>query len=260
MKITISDGQKANKFSTILQHLKNLTDNVSFYFKVEGLYIQCMDDCHCCLFECTIASSWFDEYLFDPENDLSTIGISMPMFYKVVNVRHDSQKLELEVSGDDENHILINFVDSKDGKFDKYFQLSLIHIGYEPMAPTHIDTIVDLTMDGKTLSELVSQLMIFDDVLTLTFKEETIDLVSTGSEGTMKVDIKMDDVKEYAIAEEMTLTQSYSLKYIQLMCQFNKLSSDIKMGFSTNMPMTMKYDLGEESCVMFHLAPKLTDD
>ena len=62
------------------------------------------------------------------------------------------------------------------------------------------------------------------------------------------------------LSHSLMYCQDYSLKYIQLMCQFNKLSSDIKMGFSTNMPMTMKYDLGEESCVMFHLAPKLTDD
>jgi|LakMenEpi03Aug12_release.lakeMendotaPanAssembly.Ray.scaffolds.fasta_scaffold181065_3 proliferating cell nuclear antigen PCNA len=260
MKIVIKDTMKATKFSTIIQHLKNITDNVAFYFKTEGLYIQCMDGNHCCLFECTITSVWFDEYCFDEETDLAMIGISMPLFYKVINVRHESQRLELELNDAIPDHILLHFVDSEDGKFDKHFQLSLIDINYEPMAPTPIETIVDLTMDGKTLSELVNQLMIFNDVVTLSFKEDIIYLISMSSEGSMKVDIKMDDVKEYAIAEETTLNQSYSLKYIQLMCQFNKLSSDVKMGFSDAMPMTMTYDLGEESHVMFHLAPKIMDD
>ena len=85
-------------------------------------------------------------------------------------------------------------------------------------------------------------------------------MLSICSEGSMKVDIKMEDVKEYAIAEDTILTQSYSLKYVQLMCQFNKLSTEIKMGFCKNMPMTMKYELGEESYVMFYLAPKIMDD
>lgn len=254
MKIVIKDPIKANKFSTIIQHLKQITDNVSFYFRPNGLYIQCMDGNHCCLFECALSATWFDDYSFEAETDQATIGITLPLFYKVINVRHESQTLELEVTT---NTILVHFIGS--GKFDKHFQLSLIHIDYEPMEPTPIDTTVDLTMDGKSLCEMVNQLMIFNDVIIFTFKEEIIYLESTGIEGSMKVDIKIDDVKEYAIAED-TLTQTYSLKYIQLMCQFNKLSSEIKMGFSKGMPMTMKYELSEDSFVMFHLAPKIQDD
>jgi proliferating cell nuclear antigen PCNA len=260
MKITINDPIKASKFSTIIQHLKNITENIPFYFREEGLYIQCMDDSHCCLFECVIASTWFDEYVFDAEKDPASIGIAMTLFYKVINVRHESQTLEIQVTSREIDHIFVNFVNSQNGKFDKHFKLALIDINYEPMEPTHIDTVVDLVMDSKTLCELVGQLMIFDDNIILTFNEETIDLVSTGSDGTMKVDIKMDDVNEYAIAENTTLAQTYSLRYIQLMCQFNKLTSAIRMGFSHGMPMTLKYELSEDSYVRFHLAPKFTDD
>ena len=260
MKIVISDPQKANKFSTIIQHLKNITENVSVYFRTNGLYIQCMDGSHCCLFECSISNTWFDEYSFVEGEDLATVGLAMSLFTKVIHVRHESQKIELELRSNVPNHILVHFVNSKDGKFDKHFQLALIHMDYEPMAPIDMDTIVDLTMDAKTLCELVNQLMIFDDVLTLTFREDIIYMLSICSEGSMKVDIKMEDVKEYAIAEDTILTQSYSLKYVQLMCQFNKLSTEIKMGFCKNMPMTMKYELGEESYVMFYLAPKIMDD
>jgi proliferating cell nuclear antigen PCNA len=260
MKIVIKDPIKASKFSTIIQHLKNITDNVSFYFRPSGLYIQCMDGNHCCLFECTISAAWFDDYSFVEDTDQATIGLTMPLFYKVINVRHESQTLELEVTDAYPNHILVHFISSDDGKFDKHFQLSLVHIDYELMEPTPIDTIVDLTMDGKTLCELVNQLMIFNDIIVFTFKEDIIYILSTGSEGSMKVDINIDDVKEYAIAENTILTQAYSLKYIQLMCQFNKLSSEIKMGFSTGMPMTMKYELSDDSYVVFHLAPKIDDD
>lgn len=110
MKIVIRDSQKVlNKFSAMIQNLKYLNDSVSFYFKPEGLYIQCMDGNHCCLFECTITSKWFDEYTFSQTDDPSNIGISMPLFHKVINVRHDSQTLELELNDDFKNFILIHF-------------------------------------------------------------------------------------------------------------------------------------------------------
>jgi proliferating cell nuclear antigen PCNA len=258
MKITISNPHKALKFATIIQHLKHLTENVSFYFRDDGLYIQCMDDNHCCLFECSIKSSWFDGY--NNDTGPSNVGIAMSLFNKVINARHDSQTLELEVNNSDENHIYINFVDSNQGKFNKHFKLSLINIDYELMEPKQFETIVDLTMDAKTLCELVNQLMIFDENLSLTFNEDSIDLISTGSDGSMKVVITLDDVKEYAISENMSLTQSYSLKYILVMCQFNKLSSNIIMGFSNNMPMTLRYDFEHDSWVIFHLAPKIVDE
>ena len=107
---------------------------------------------------------------------------------------------------------------------------------------------------------MINQFMIFDDVLMITFTEEKIGLTASGSEGKMRTEINIDDVKEYQIAEKIDLKQSYSLRYINLMCNFNKLSSELYMGFSDAMPMLMKYDLGENSHASFHLAPKITDE
>ena len=44
------------------------------------------------------------------------------------------------------------------------------------------------------------------------------------------------------------------------MCQFNKLATEMTMGFSKDKPMTMKYDLMDNSQVLIHLAPKVRDD
>ena len=103
----------------------------------------------------------------------------------------------------------------------------------------------------------------------------------------MKALINIAEVKEYAIPESTILKQSYSLRYVQMMCHFNKLAAEIKMGFSEDMPMVMKYSLDDpaekkaneadasetaaeksddeeeeantESFVRIHLAPKIMD-
>ena len=260
MKITINDEHKAaSKFTAIFQTLKQFTDNILFNLKDDGLYIQCLDDSHCCLFECNIKKEWFAGYEFNPNGgDADKFGLNIALFHRVLNARHESQVLEIVLDSEENpNKVEINFVGSDQGKFDKNFELSMVEVDYDLMEPKDVDTIVDLVMDVKTLTELVNQLMIFDENLTLTFKDEVIDMVSTGSDGSMKVEIKLDDVKEYAIAENSSLTQSYSLKFVLLMCQFNKLANDVSMGFSNSMPMTFKYDLGEDSFVKFHLAPKI---
>ena len=258
MKITLEDTRKATKLAIIFCHLKPFTDNTVIYFKPNGIYIQCMDDGHCALFECTLDKSWFTTYDFNAASDMPNASLNIGMFYKVLNTREDEQTVEIELTKKYEDKIFISF---NGGKTCKYFELPLLNIDHDVLNTDSIkETDIDLTIESKTLCDLINQLMIFDEVLTLSFSEEKIDMKSSGNEGSMKVDMKIDDMKEYAIAENTTLVQSYSLKYIHMMCQFNKLAGDINMGFSKDKPMTMRYDLLDDSSVMIHLAPKVRDD
>jgi len=258
MKITLEDTRKVNKLAAIFCHLKPFTDNTVIYFKPEGLYIQCMDDGHCALFECTLDKKWFTTYEFNAASDMPCASLNIGMFYKVLNTREDEQTVEIELNKKDEDKIFISF---NGGKTCKYFELPLNNIDHDVLNTDSIkETDIDLTIESKTLCDLINQLMIFDEVLTLSFSEEKIDMKSSGNEGSMKVDMKIDDMKEYAITEKTTLVQSYSLKYIHMMCQFNKLAGDINMGFSKDKPMTMRYDLLDDSSVVIHLAPKVRDE
>lgn len=258
MKITIEDPCKSIKLANIFCHLKPFIDNVVIYFKEGGVYIQCMDKSHCALFECSLDKSWFTSYNYNEDDDMSSVCVSIGMLYKVLNTRENDQTLEIELSKDNEDKIYISFIG---GKMCKYFELPLINVDYELLNTSELrETDIDLTIESKTFCDLINQLMIFDEILTLTFSEDKIDMKSSGSEGSMQVEMKIDDIKEYAIAEATTIVQSYSLKYIQLMCQFNKLATEINMGFSINKPMTMKYDLLENSYIIIHLAPKIPDN
>jgi len=257
MTFIISDSKKAIKFTTIINQLKQFTSNILIHLKPEGFYIQCLDDSHCCLFECELDPSWFEEYSFEYAK---TIGISLSTFYKVLNARQESQSIELVLDEENEDIVFVNFIKGANGHFDKYFELSLINIESDCMNVTPPETLVDLTIETKTFCDMINQFMIFDDVLLITFTEEKIGLIASGSDGKMRTEINIDDVKEYLIAEKIELKQSYSLRYINMMCHFNKLSSELYMGFSDEMPMLMKYDLGENSHASFHLAPKITDE
>jgi len=257
MSFIISDSKKATKFTIIINHLKQFTSNILLHLKPEGLYIQCLDDSHCCLFECDLFANWFDEYTFE---FTKAIGINLTTLYKVLNARQESQSIELVIDDEMEDTVFIHFIKGANGHFDKHFELSLMNIESECMNVTAPETLVDLTMETKTFCDMINQFMIFDDVLLIHFTEETIGLTASGSDGKMRTNINIDDIKEYQIAETINLKQSYSLRYINMMCHFSKLSTDIYMGFSESMPMLMKYDLGEKSHASFHLAPKIVED
>ena len=262
MSFIISDPKKSIKFTAMIQHLKQFTSNILLNLKPTGIYIQCLDDSHCCLFDCDLTKEWFggkDEKNYSVEVAVS-FGINLSLFHKVLNARQETQSIEIILDDKQQDIVCVHFINGTGGHFNKYFELSLIDLEVELMDIKLVDTLVDLTMETKTFSEMINQFMIFDDLLTITFNEDVIGLTASGSEGKMRTEIKLDDVKEYVTAEEVTLKQSYSLRYINMMCHFGKLSNDIYMGFSDSMPMHMKYDLGDNSFANFHLAPKIVED
>ena len=265
MKITFTNAKKCQQFAAIFANLKAFTENVSIYFKEESVYIQCLDDSHCALFECRLMSKWFKEYDFDPATDMGQIAINVVMLNKVLNTWTDKQELSIEIQPDsDKIHISFENGEDDTSQFNKYYELSLINLDNQLMAVVDADTLVDMTIDSKLFHSLINQLGIFADTLSMNFGEDDIEFTSSGTDGTMVAKIKAEDLAEYAMLENSVLKQTYSLRYVQMMCQFNKLAPEMELGFSAEMPMVMKYRVGDnndtESFVRIHLAPKIPDD
>ena len=282
MHLFLKDSKRAAKFTAIFAHLKPFTDNICLFYKEDGVYIQCMDDSRCCLFECVLHKSWFDEYdIATDVNDIETStacssGVNIGLFQKVLAARQEKQTLTLRLTPDVEDRICIEFraaagtLEGGTSSFDKFFELPLYHIETDVMEITDFETMVDLIVESKVLHELVNQLTMFDDNISFTFREEAVDLISSGNNGSMKAVLNVNDMASYALPAVSPdkagnpLKQTYSLRYIQLMAQFNKLAPEVQLGFSDIMPMFMRYNLSTEdeenqSYVRIHLAPKIVD-
>lgn len=257
MKLLITNPAKADKFAAIFSNIKRFSENVTVHFEEDSIYIQCLDGSHCCLFECRLFRSWFDTYDHDTGTDIPNIGINTSILQKVLGARQEQQAIALSFTGD-ADRLDITFTKGEKN-FQKEFELPLMTLDEAHMNVQCGETLVDLIMDTKRFNELVSQLQVFNDGLSLSFSDEGIDFVASGGEGKMKAIIALDDVEEYAIGEGCELTQSYSLRYLGLMCNFSKLASNVVMGFSKDMPMFLKYEVGEDSFVRFHLAPKIDE-
>jgi proliferating cell nuclear antigen PCNA len=265
MKLVFANAKKCQQFSAIFANLKAFTENVSIYFKEDQAYIQCLDDSHCALFECKLSKKWFKEYDFDPATDMGQIAINIVLLNKVLNTLSDSQELSIELEPDsDKIHISFENTEDDTSQFNKYYQLPLIDLDSQLMSVVDAETLTDLTINSKMLHSLINQLAIFADTLSINFNEEDIEFTSSGVDGSMVAKIKAEDLAAYAMLENSVLKQTYSLRYIQLMCQFNKLAPEMELGFSADMPMVMKYAVGDnndtESFVRIHLAPKIPDD
>jgi proliferating cell nuclear antigen len=259
MILTIENKAKMEMFVALFQLLKNWGSHLNIHFKKNQLYIQSMDKSHICLSSIIIKDKWFSSYVIETATNISLDSTNFAIMMNYA-LKHNKMEIifEDEVNPD---KLFINLTNGKDvkDKYDHFFELGLIDVDEETLGIPDVEYDVDFTIDSKKFSELISELMVFGSNLNITCTEDVLEFNASGDTGKLKVNIPIDDLNEYAISEGETLDISYSLNHIGKMCLSTKLGSSVSISISTEFPMALKYDLGDDSSVAFYIAPKITD-
>jgi proliferating cell nuclear antigen PCNA len=254
MKFTIKDSKKATKFDILFGNLPGLTDVVKIYIEEEGLHMQGMDRSLICLFDAMLAYSWFTTYERE-KDDPDQISVPARIFRAVLSTYRPDQNIEISIDGND-CKLMMEF---KGGEktCDKYFELPLIDDCSDLMNIITNDSEIDMVITSKKLTDLVSQFEIFDETLTFDMSEEKVLMSASGGHGSMTAKLSLEDSQliDYAIVEELNLKVSFGLRYIKLMTAFNKLSEEVNLELSTDKPLFMSYDIGDDSYLKLVLAP-----
>jgi len=286
MRLTIENKSKMEMFVALFQLLKNWGSCLNLHFEKTRLYIQSMDKSHICLSSIHISSNWFSHYEIDnPANiSLDSTNFAIMMNY---TLKHSKMEIKFEDESDPDtifinlsssngnsNNICTNSSDmlvepKKKGKvtkvkedhnkFDHFFELGLIEVEQDTLNIPEVEYDVDFTMKSDNFSELISELMVFGSNLNILCNEDNLEFNASGDAGKLKVNIPIDDLNEYAIAEGDSLDISYSLTHLGKMCLSTKLGQYVSLSISTEYPMAIKYDLGDNSSVAFYIAPKISD-
>ena len=257
MKVVINDNNKRNIFLGLFHVLKNCSNVISMIFKEDHLFIQGMDKSHVCMFQAIISDKWLNEYSIDEE---VTINVDSQMFHTVLNVATDSYFIEIYQTNDDNVSIDLKVREGVKDCFDKLFNIPLVDFDSNILEIPDVDYDAEFSISSKNIFEIANQMLLFGADIKICCTEEKIDLTTHGVTGQMTVNIPIDDLNEYSIVEGEEINLNYSLSYIAKMCLTNKLTNHVEFFISSEFPMKIKYDLGEESTLVFYIAPKIKDD
>jgi DNA polymerase III sliding clamp (beta) subunit (PCNA family) len=283
MRLTIENKSKMEMFVALFQLLKNWGSCLNLHFEKTRLYIQSMDKSHICLSSINISSDWFSHYDLDNQANISLDANNFAIMMNYA-LKHNKMEIKFEDESDPDTIFINlssatssnNIISSSDivepkkkgkmskikedhNKFDHFFELGLIEVEQDTLNIPEVDYDVDFTMKSDNFSELISELMVFGSNLNIMCNEEVLEFNASGDAGKLKVNIPIDDLNEYAIAEGDSLDISYSLTHLGKMCLSTKLGQYVSLSISTEYPMAIKYDLGDNSSVAFYIAPKIAE-
>jgi proliferating cell nuclear antigen len=233
MNITVSDKKKKDLFISIFNLLKNSSSQINASFNENFMHIQGMDKSHVCLFDLKLKKEWFSNYNVIEHTNLC---FDASIFYSMISTKGD-----------------------KKSDYSKYFTMPLIEYEYDEMNIPETEYDAELSLPSKKVTDMLSQLSNFGDDLNIKCSDDFVDFKTKGNSGEMRVNIPIDDMSSYSVVEDEDINLNYSMIYINKMCITNKLSSDIDFCLSNQCPMKIKYDLGDDSMLLFYIAPKIAD-
>ena len=264
MEFRITDPVKIETFANIFQNAKNVCDQINIDFNEERLYIQTMDASKISILEITIASSWFSSYRCPVP---VTIGMMVSLFVKILSARDKTQGLcivyDHELASDTLHCDMTGEAPQGGVKtaFDRSFDLPLMEIDTESMSVPPITYAADFSMPAVSFSQLIHQLKQFGDSLDIQCNEHAIAMIAkTTEQGTMKVDIGIDDLSEFAIEEQCELELSFSLTQLHLISSFGKVAKEVTFHLHQEFPLRLDF-LGQDGIkIQYYLAPRMQDE
>jgi proliferating cell nuclear antigen PCNA len=259
MRICINDKKKKEIFISLFQVFKNCTATINATFEAEQLYIQGLDKSHVCLFDTKIHKNWFAQY--ETTEETLKLAFDANSFHSIISTKNDQQKIVIETNENSSDVLLIYFAsdtgeETHKKEYKKSFKLPLSEYDYEEMHIPNVEYDAEFTISSKEISDICSQLSNFGNDIIIRCSNDNVSLTTNGLTGEMHVDIPVDDLTSYSVIEHEEIVLTYSLVYIHKMCITNKLSSDIDFSLSNQCPMKIKYDLGDDSSLIFYIAPK----
>ena len=264
MRICISDKKKKDIFVSLFQVIKNCSALINATFETEGLFIQGLDKSHICLFNVIISKKWFKNYDLS-ESDIANklkLCFDTNVFHSIISTKSDNQDLIIKTDDtNDTDMMYIHFesCENKKGEFKKSFKMPLADYEYEEMHIPDVDYDAEFTVLSKEIADIFAQLSNFGNDIIINCSDEEVRLMTNGVTGEMRVDIPADDLSSYSVVEHEKIVLTYSLIYVNKMCITNKLSNEIDFSISNQCPMKIHYNLGDDSSLVFYIAPKMDE-
>ena len=259
MKIQITDKKQKEIFISLFQLLKNCSSHVNINCYNENLHIQGMDKSHICLFEVKIDKNWFTSYSIKQKTQLC---FDSSVFHSIISTKSDNQDLIIQMEDKNPDILFIQFLSqnkNSKGDFKKSFKIPLIEYEYEELTIPTVDYDAEFSLSSKQINDVLSELSNFGIDVLIKCTESEINLNTNGVTGEMNVEIPIEDLNIYSIVEGEEIKLTYSLSYIYKMCISNKLSTNIDFSLSNDCPMKIYYHLGDNSSLVFFIAPKMND-
>ena len=141
-----------------------------------------------------------------------------------------------------------------------------LYQNWETLSETpKFDCDLEMSLLSANFAELVKQFDSFGTELVFNIDDDQVELSASGESGDMKTTLTIGNTEEekvfglisYDAVEECKQNARFAMRYMKMATKFEKVSEEVKLSLDENKPITLEYDLGDESRIIMLIAPRV---
>ncbi len=241
--------EDARKWRYIVETVHALVEEAEFKATPDGLSLKAIDRSKVAMVELELPSHSFEDYACEKE---MKIGVNLDEMRKVMRRCRAGDKLELEADPQT-NRIILRFR----GAATRTFKLPLLRIGAAELRSPNVPIKAKVEISAKALEEAIKDAATVSDSLEMRLDETGLTIVARGELGD--VEVKIDQESGALITEpeiEEPAHASYSIEHLENILKAVKASETVVIGFATNAPLKMDFNITGGGKITYYLAPR----
>jgi proliferating cell nuclear antigen PCNA len=238
----------------IFSAISVIISEVNLDFNEEGLSIFGLDNGHVSMIFMKLSQSDCIEY--ECEEPIR-LGINLKTLTSILNTGKDSDNVILENVEKDALNIIIK---NENRKIE--YEIKLMEIMMENLDIPYIEYSFKLvTTAGYFYSLLESIAVVLGDEVKVKIEGSKMVISGSGQLGNSKIELELNvNKKEYElIGNGEELEQAYALILMMKSKKLGEVSKRIEVNLAQDIPIEIKYKIGENSEIRFMLAPKIDE-
>ncbi|RLF16368.1 MAG: proliferating cell nuclear antigen (pcna) [Thermoprotei archaeon] len=231
----------------IIQALSTMIDEGVFVFTPEGVRLRAMDPSRIAMVDFEMPSVSFEEYSCDEE---VKAGVNFDVLKKVVKRASSKDKIELEVG---EGKLKVKLK----GKTSRSFSIPLLDLGYEELPSPKVSFNVQARMLSDALEDALKDAELVSDHVLIQANEDELTIQASSDKGEASATFSKDNLLELHVKEPSRAR--YSLSYLTDMMKAADAADIVELQFSTNIPLSLTFDLPGGGKIQYWLAPRVEE-
>ncbi|RLF12135.1 MAG: proliferating cell nuclear antigen (pcna) [Thermoprotei archaeon] len=241
----------AKLWRSIIQALSTMVDEATFTFSPEGIRMRAMDPSRIAMVDFEMPSTSFEEYDCEAE---AKAGVNLDQFNKLVKRASSGEKLELELKPD-EGRLRVRFR----GRITRGFAVPLLDLGYEELPTPRISFNVQARLLADAVEEALKDAELVSDHVKIQATPDELVFQSSSDKGESSTTFSKEGGALLELNVKEPSRAMYSLSYLTDMMKASAASDIMELQFSTNIPLTLIFDLPGGGRIQYWLAPRLEE-
>jgi proliferating cell nuclear antigen len=238
---------QANALRTIFEVLKDIVNDVNIYFQPEGIKILTLDTAHVTLVHMSLPAENFEEYSCPTE---IVAGVNLSNMYKLFKSVSNSDSLRMSI--DDRHEVICIEIRNSVKNSSTQFHLKLLDINEDDLIVPELEMDLVTTLPSVDFQRITRDMANLASEISIVRRGAILELSCRGDFADQKTEIICGSQEN-----EKTVGGVYPLKYINLYTKATNLCSAVQLFQHENLPLIIRYSIGNLGDVKFYLAEKV---